>query len=71
MNISASRDDNHPIYWIAIVLLLMSFVLGDVAVVVWSAALATFGQLAVAALAFVATGLGLLFTLWQIGRSNT
>lgn len=70
MEILTSRNDNHPIYWIAIVLLLMSFVLGDVAVVVWSAALASFGQLAVAALAFVATGLGLLFTVWHIRRSN-
>lgn len=58
------------IYWMAAVLLLLSFVFGDVAVIVWSAALATFGQLAVAALAFEATGMGLLFTLWHIGRSN-
>jgi hypothetical protein len=58
------------IYWMAAVLLFLSFVFGDVAVVVWSAALATFGQLAAAALAFVATGVGLLFTLWQVGRAR-
>jgi len=70
MNISESRNDNRLIYWIAAVLLFMSFGLGDVAVVVWSAALASVGQLAVAALAFVVTGVGLLFTVWQIGRSS-
>jgi len=58
------------IYWISVALLLMSFGFGDVAVIVWSAALATVGQLAVAALAFMATGVGLLFTIWQMGRST-
>ncbi len=58
------------IYWMAAVLLLMTFVFGDIAVVVWSAALATFGQLAAAALAFASTGMGLLFTVWQFRRSR-
>lgn len=68
MNISISRNDNRSILWIAAALILMSLGFGDVAVVVWSAALASFGQLAVAALAFVSTGVGLLFTVWYIGR---
>ena len=70
MNIPVSRNDNRLVYWIAGVLLFMSFVFGDIGVVAWYAALASFGQLAVAALAFASTAMGLLFTVWQIGRSR-
>ena len=69
MNISASGNNNHLLYWIAATLLLLSFVLGDTAIIGWSASLVTFGQLAAAALAFLLIGTGVLYTVWQMKRS--
>jgi hypothetical protein len=66
MNIPASRDKDHLLYWIAATLLLMSFILGDTAIIVWSASLVTFGQLVAAALAFVLIGIGVFFTAWEM-----
>ena len=52
--------------WVGVALLLMSFGLLDTGIIVWSASLATAGQLAAFALAFASIGTGVLFTLWQM-----
>ncbi len=68
MNIQVSDNGDRLVLWVAVVFLLACFGAGDVAVVAWSAAAATFGQLAASAVALISIGLGLLFTIWQIRR---
>ena len=68
MNIPASRNNDDLLYWIAAILLLMGFGLGDAAIVAWSASLVTIWQLVAATISFVLIGGGMLFTVWQMRR---
>jgi hypothetical protein len=64
----ASNNDDRLVYWIGATLLLMYFGVGDAAIIAWSASLATVGQLATALVAFILTGMGLLYTVWLMRR---
>jgi large-conductance mechanosensitive channel len=68
MNIPVPSYNNQLLLWIAVTLLLASFALADTAIVVWSAALVSLGQLVASALAFLLIGTGVLFTVWQMRR---
>ena len=68
MNIPASRNNDHLLYWMAAALLLMVFGLGDTAIVAWWASVVTFGQLVAVALALALTATGAFLTIWQMRR---
>jgi hypothetical protein len=68
MNITTSRDNDHLLYWIAALLLLIGVGLGDTVVIAWCASLVSVWQLAVSAFSFVLIGGGVLFTAWQMRR---
>jgi hypothetical protein len=68
MNIPASRNNGHLLYWMAAALLLIVFGLGDTAIVAWWASLLTFGQLVAVSLALVLTATGAFLTVWQMRR---
>jgi hypothetical protein len=68
MNIRASRNNDHLLYWIAAVLLVTVFGIGVTAIIAWCASLVTFGQMVAVSLALVLTGTGTFFTVWQIRR---
>jgi hypothetical protein len=67
INMTALREPNHLVYWLAALLLLCGFGFGDLAVVAWSASLVGFWQLAGSALSFALIGAGVLFTAWRMG----
>jgi hypothetical protein len=66
MHIPASTDNKHLLQWLAVILLLIGFGLGDTAVIAWYASLVTAWQLAGSAFSFMLIGAGLLFTAWRI-----
>jgi hypothetical protein len=66
LNTPASRNNNRLVLWLASVLLLIGFGLGDMALIAWYASLATAWQLAASAVSFALIGGGLLVTAWQI-----
>lgn len=69
MIIVDSGKNDHLLCWMAAILLLMAFVLGDAAVIASCASLVTVAQLIGFAISFALIGSGLLFTVWQIRRS--
>lgn len=66
MNITGSRNDHHLLYAIAAILLLVCCGLGDAAIVAWSAAVVSVGQVAAALLAFILIGAAMLVTVWYM-----
>jgi hypothetical protein len=70
MIITASRNNDHLLSWIAGVLLLIGFGLVDAAIIASCASLLAFGQLIACAFSFALIGSGLLFTVWQMRRSS-
>lgn len=68
MNIPASNNDGHLLNWLAAVLLLVGFGLGDATIVAWSASIITFWQLVAVTFSFGLIAMGILITFWQMGR---
>jgi hypothetical protein len=68
MNIPASRNSDHLLYWIAATLLFLFLGLEGSAMVARWASLVTFGQLVAVSLALVLTGTGAFLTFWQMRR---
>jgi len=68
MNLPVSQKSDHLLHWITAALLLITFGLADIAVVAWSASVVTIDELFAVAFTFVLTGIGVLFTAWQMRR---
>jgi hypothetical protein len=68
MNIRASHNDGHLLNWLAAVLLLIGFGLGDATIVAWSASIITFWQLVAVTSSFGLIAMGILITFWQMRR---
>ena len=68
MNIPASHKDGHLLNWLAAVLLLIGFGLGDATIVAWSASIITFWQLVAVTFSFGLIATGLLITFLQMSR---
>jgi hypothetical protein len=68
MNTPASQNSNRLLYWMASILVLLGFGLGDTGIIAWCASLITFWQLAVFAFSFALIGMGAIFTIWQMRR---
>jgi hypothetical protein len=68
MLLTDSRNNDHLVCWIAIALLVISFTLGDAAIIAACASLITIGQLVACAVLFALVSSGLLFTVWQMRR---
>jgi len=68
MNIPASHNDGHLLNWLAAVLLLTGFGLGDATIVAWSASLITFWQSVAVTISFALIAMGILITFWQMRR---
>ena len=68
MNIQASRNEGHLLNWLAAVLLLIGFSLGDATIVAWSASLITFWQTVAVTVSFALIAMGILITFWQMSR---
>jgi hypothetical protein len=68
MNIPASHNDGHLLNWLAAVLLLIGFGLGDTTIVAWSASIITFWQLVAVTFSFGLIAMGILITFWQMRR---
>ena len=66
MNVSASRNNDHLLQWIAAAMLLVGIVLVDTAITAWIASLVTLWQLAASVASYLLVAVGLLFTIWQI-----
>jgi hypothetical protein len=68
MNVQASHNNDHLLPWMAAILLLMGFGLGDTGIIAWCTSLITLGQLVVITSSFALIGMGMLFTIWQMRR---
>jgi len=68
MNIPASHNGSHLLNWLAAVLLLIGFGLGDATIVAWSASLITFWQSVTVTVSFALIAMGILITFWQMRR---
>ena len=68
MDTPAVRNNDHLLYWIAAILLLVGFGLGDTGIIIWCASFITFGQLVVFAFSFALISVGALVTIWQMRR---
>jgi hypothetical protein len=66
MNISASRNNDHLLHWIAAALFLTGIALIDTAIIAWCASLVTLWQLAVYVFSYMLIAVGVLFTVWQM-----
>jgi len=66
MNISASRNNDHLLHWIAAALFLIGIALVDTAIIAWCASLVTLWQLAVSVSSWLLIAAGVLFTVWQM-----
>jgi hypothetical protein len=70
MNIPASHNDGYLVNWLAAVLLLIGFGLGDATIVAWSASVITFWQLVAVTSSFGLIAMGILITFWQMRRGE-
>jgi hypothetical protein len=68
MNLSASVGKDRLLYWMAGVLLLITFGMVDAGVIAWCASLIDFGQLFAAVFSLLLIETGLFFTVWQMRR---
>jgi hypothetical protein len=68
MNLSASVGKDRLLYWMAGVLLLITFGIVDAGVIAWCASLIDFGQLFAALVSLLLIETGLFFTVWQMRR---
>lgn len=68
MNIPALHSDDHLLNWLAAVLLLIGFGLGDATIVAWSASIITFWELVAVVFSFGLIAMGILITFWQMTR---
>jgi hypothetical protein len=74
MNISASRNNDHLLHWIAAALFFTGIALIDTAIIAWCASLVTLWQLAVSVFSYMLIAVGVLFTVWQmsaLGNTTT
>jgi hypothetical protein len=74
MNISASRNNDHLLHWIATALFLTGIALIDTAIIAWCASLVTLWQLAASVFSYMLIAVGVLFTVWQmsaLGNTTT
>ena len=68
MNARASHDDGYLLKWLAAVLILLGFGLGDATIVAWSASIITFWQSVAVTSSFGLIAMGILITFWQMTR---
>jgi hypothetical protein len=70
MNARASHNDGYLVYWLAALLLVIGFGLGDATIVAWSASIITFWQLVAVTSSFGLIAMGILITFWQMTRDS-
>ena len=70
MNTRASHNDGYLVYWVAALLLVIGFGLGDATIVAWSAPIITFWQLIAVTSSFGLIALGILITFWKMTRDS-
>ena len=68
MNARASHNDGYLLKWLAAVLILLGFGLGDATIVAWSASIITFWQSVAVTSSFGLIAMGILITFWQMTR---
>ena len=70
MKTSALRNDDHLLHWMGATLLLISFGLGDAAIIAWCASAIDFGELFAVVFSFLLIEAGLFYTVWQMRRET-